>query len=183
MIKFRIIMILYFVMVLIGGYGFASDNDKIIIKEDKDGYVLTVPQSQLTMVIPQAYFTRHKEINDENPRYFMFGDQNSALFLSGWFESSESFSNAKQIWTNDVQAWAKNNLPSPQNVKFSTYDNWQIVTYDIETKIANNCHIRAHWVQGNTWIDIHLSMTSNSKKEEIRKKLDTVFKNIKIMKK
>ena len=56
------------------------------------------------------------------------------------------------------------------------------VTYDIAfpSKVGYNSHIRAHWVQANTWIDLHMSLTGEADNAKLRKQLDAFLKSIQI---
>ena len=44
-------------------------------------------------------------------------------------------------------------------------------------------HVRAHWVQAGTWIDLHLSTTTERSSAENRKKLKELLRTISVTEK
>ena len=45
---------------------------------------------------------------------------------------------------------------------------------------GSNPHIRAHWLQAGTWIDLHLSMESELSKKESEQALETLLSQIRV---
>jgi hypothetical protein len=153
------------------------------IVESAGNYVLTVPVSRLVMTIPKgklAVKANRAGGSADSPRYFYFEDKDSALFISGWFESDQGFSGIKQFWANETAAWKRGGLPDPRDVTFAQLGDWNAVLYEIDSPIGRNSHIRAHWVQAGTWIDIHLSLTADLPQKEIREKLQNVLQSISV---
>src|SRR5258707_10465912 len=78
--------------------GTCQDSSKattLEIVESAGNYVLTVPVSRLVMTIPKgklAVKANRAGGSADSPRYFYFEDKDSALFISGWFESDQGFS-------------------------------------------------------------------------------------------
>jgi hypothetical protein len=153
------------------------------IVESAGNYVLTVPVSRLVMTIPKGRLAA--DVNRaggsaDSPRYFLFEDKDAALFISGWFESDEGFPGIKQFWANETAAWKRGGLPEPRDVTFMQLGDWNAVLYEIDSPTGRNSHIRAHWVQAGTWIDIHLSMTAELPQKQIREKLQSILKAISV---
>ena len=55
--------------------------------------------------------------------------------------------------------------------------------YDMALPGGSNSHLRAHWVQAGTWIDLHLSITSQRTSAENRALLKSVLKSIRVRQK
>jgi hypothetical protein len=111
------------------------------------------------------------------PRYFAFEDKGEdktrRVIISGWFESSDRYPGTRQLLSG---------VTAPQAVSFLKVGEWQAVSYEMPIRPAvNNCHLRAHWVQAGTWIDIHLSITSESlNKAELKSQLEGLLKSIRV---
>jgi hypothetical protein len=162
-----------------------GSSDSIEITADHDSYKLSVPVSTLTMVLPKGNWS-HKQKNlgggTSNPRYFYFEDsQEASLILSGWFETDGLFEGVTRQWEKDTQAWKEKGLPQPVNVSFEKVGRWDVVFYDHNFSRTVNTHLRAHWVQSGTWIDLHLSTTGRS--VDNRKKLRALLRGISISEK
>lgn len=153
--------------------------DALQVVAQEKAYVLSVPVSRLVMFIP-----RGKLVSTKNPlggaagspRYFYFVDR--AFNISGWFEPAQSFPGIQKFWEDETQAWNRKGLPAPKDVAFKKIEGWDAIIYDSPSPLGNNSHIRAHWVQAGTWIDIHLSMTSSHPSGDIRSMLETFLKAI-----
>jgi len=167
-------------------YAGPSKNETIQINELKEGYELTVPVSQLVMTIPKGGLSQ-KNIplggSTDSPRYFNFEDKALHLIISGWFEPAQRYSGIKKSWDEDRKEWNRRGLPDPQDVSFVKIDNWDAIIYDLRLPAGNNSHIRAHWLQAGTWIDIHISMTSDRPSVESRAKLAALLKTIQVREK
>jgi len=164
-------------------------NEVIEITQTGNTYRLSVPVSQLTMTLPRGgWFRKDKSSlggGTANPRYFYFVDEKEeSLILSGWFEPDRLYggSAAKQ-WEQDLPGLKKNNLPQPVNVSFEKIGRWDTVMYDHMFPKAVSSHMRAHWVQAGTWIEIHLSTTTPRASAENRKKLRAVLRSIAVAEK
>jgi hypothetical protein len=111
-----------------------------------------------------------------HPRYFYFVDR--AFNVSGWIEPAQKYSGMQKFWESETQAWRRTGQPEPMNVKFTKIEGWDAVIYDTPSPLENNSHIRAHWLQAGTWVDIHLSMTSSRPHADIRSVLEVFLKAI-----
>jgi glucan phosphorylase len=155
------------------------------VTELDSSYQLSVPVSQLIMTIPKGNFLQKNNAGGgsaDSPRYFYFEDKKQGMIASGWFESSEGYSNFSKLWNDEKKSWQSNNLPMPTNETIFKSDGWEAVAYDIPVPLqaGNNSHIRAYWVQAGTWIDLHLSLTSKAENVELREKLTKLLKSIQI---
>jgi len=164
-------------------------NESIEVTETKSAYRLSVPISQLALTLPRANWSRKDKSalggGTANPRYFYFEDaKEESLILSGWFEPDRLFSgSATKQWERDAAGLKKTKLPQPVNVSFEKISGWDTVLYDQIFSGVVSSHMRAHWVQAGTWIDIHISTTSDSSSAENRKKLRAVLRGISVVEK
>ena len=167
--------------------GGTRPNESIEIKEASDSYSFSVPVSRLTMTLPKSNWS--PKVNSigggtNNPRYFYFKDKKEAsLLLSGWFEPDRLFTGVRNHWEKDRQSWVKSGVPEPINVSFEKLGGWDTVMYDHNLSNIVSSHLRAHWVQSGTWIDLHLSTTTYSSSAENRNKLKSLLGGISISEK
>ena len=84
---------------------------------------------------------------------------------------AQGFSGIREFWESETAQWRAMGLPDPQAVSFARYSDWEAVIYDIAFPSGSNTHIRAHWVQAGTWIDLHLSISTDRPIAENREKL------------
>ena len=163
--------------------------EAIQISETKSAYQLSVPVSQLAMTLPRGSWSRKDKSalggGTSNPRYFYFEDEKEeSLILSGWFEPDRLFSgSAAKQWEKDLPGLKKAKLPPPINVVFERVGGWDTVMYDQVFSGIVSSHMRAHWVQAGTWIDLHLSTTTDRSSAENRKKLKAVLRAIAVTEK
>lgn len=161
--------------------------EPIEITEGNGSFRLSVAVSRLAMTLPKGNWSlKQKSIGGgtSNPRYFYFEDSKQAsLILSGWFEPDRLFTGVSSLWEKDMQSWKKAGLPQPVNVSFGKLGGWDTVMYDHNFRNAVSSHIRAHWVQSGTWIDIHISTTTNRSSAENRRKLRSLLKGISVSEK
>jgi hypothetical protein len=160
----------------------APPDQSIAIETAETSYILTVPVSRLRMTIPKGHLVLKSSPRGEpnNPRYFYFQDSKVAFIVSGWFEPASGFSGIERFWQNETNAWKRNGLPEAQDVSFTKIGNWDSVVYETKLPRGTNAHIRAHWVQAGTWIDVHLSLTSTRTSTESRKLLESYLRTISV---
>ncbi len=177
-----------FVFLLPSSWSYAgpANTETIEISKREGAYELTVPVSRLIMTVPAKGLSQEKNARGgsaDNPRYFYFEDNARHLIVSGWFEPSEGYPGIKTFWEDETTAWKRGGLPEPKDVVFSKIADWDAILYDISIPGGNNSHIRAHWLQAGTWIDIHLSMTSDRANAELRTALQSLLKTIQVKEK
>lgn len=161
----------------------ASPVETLQVTEDQGRYSLVVPVSGLTMTLPRGGLTQGSNTHGgsaAHPRYFFFQDKSgdSSVIASGWFEPQRQFVSAKKIWEDDTAQWRRKGLPEPTGVLFQKIGNWDAVIYDHSVPGGSNTHLRAHWVEAGTWIDLHLSLTSPRPIAECRAQLLALLKSI-----
>jgi len=169
--------------------GGPRSNESLEITQTKAEYRLSVPVSQLTLTLPRGNWSRKDKSalggGTANPRYFYFEDaKEESLILSGWFEPDRLFSgSASKQWQKDAAGLKKASLPQPVNVSFEKIGGWDTVLYDQVFSGVVSSHVRAHWVQAGTWIDIHISTTTDGTSAENRKKLRAVLRGTSVVEK
>lgn len=164
-----------------------GSTDRIEITAANDAYRLSVPVSQLTMTLPKGNWSRKDKSamggGTASPRYFYFEDsKEESLILSGWFEPDSRFEGVPKYWEQGRQSFKKQGLPEPVDVSFEKLGGWDTVMYDHNFGKVVNTHLRAHWVQSGTWIDLHLSTTTYGSSADNRKKLRSLLRGISIAK-
>ena len=164
-------------------------DEAIQISESGKVFTLSVPVSQLTMTLPKGnWFRKDKSAlggGTVNPRYFYFEDANEeSLILSGWFEPDRLYSgSAAKQWTKDAAVLKKTPAPDPVNVSYEKIGGWDTVMYDHMLDQVVSSHMRAHWVQAGTWIELHLSTTTRQASAENRRKLKSLLRAISVAQK
>jgi len=168
-----------FALLLLAGVTLAQDAS-LQITEVGDNYRLAVPVSRLVMTIPKGKLKQTTNPGSNHPRYFYFID--GTFNLSGWFEPSQRFKGVDDFWSGETASWKRQGLPEAKDTTFSKLDNWQVVIYDMAIPGPANTHIRAHWVQAGTWIDLHLSLTGGTSADN-RAKLAAFLQTIQVKEK
>ena len=162
------------------------EEDRIAIVERAEGFELTVPVSNLVLRIPKSGLSQKKSQSGgatDDKRYFLFEDATKQLIVSGWFEPQEEFSGITKFWETETSAWKQNKLPQPKTVSFKKIGKWDAVVYQMVVPSGSNSHIRAHWVEAGTWIDLHLSANSDASESENTARLEALLNRIEVVKK
>jgi len=161
----------------------SSEPDRLTITELPDTYEITVPVSRLRMTVPKENFTQGTPAaggSTASRRYFFLEDKKNHIFLSGWFEPQEGFPGIQKFWASETAAWAREKMPLPESTEFRKLGNWDAVIYQIPRKGGSNSHIRAHWLEAGTWIDLHLSVESDQPKNESAQALQSLLARIRV---
>ena len=156
--------------------------DTLRVVDHPDRYELWVPASRVYVVLPRGRLASFKNPlggSANNPRYFYFVDR--SFNVSGWFEPAEKFSGVQKFWEGETRALRENGLPAPADVAFKKVNAWEAIIYDFPSPAGTSSHIRAHWVQAGTWIDIHLSLTSSRPSADMRTALETYLKGVLVL--
>jgi hypothetical protein len=178
--------LLVVIAVLLGGCATTTGgpvptaNDRIQFIEHNGFYGSVMPVSKLTMIFPKGGWAQ-KDNNigggTSSPRYFYFEDKTNSYIMSGWFEPDRLFTSVKKLWEAESAKQQKGGLPAAVNVTYEQFNGWNTVMYDyVVAGIGTSSHIRGHWVQSGTWIDLHISTTTNKSAAENRKKLKALLK-------
>jgi hypothetical protein len=141
------------------------EGETLQVFELPHGYVLNVPITTLAMTIPNKDLKNNAGTGSKlNPRYFLFqNERRPDISVSGWIEPAKKFSSTKKIWEGDKIQWDINGLPAPTNFEFKKIGGWDAVLYDMDIPGNTHSNIRAHWIQDDTWIDIHISSLTEGK--------------------
>ncbi len=168
----------------------ANDPLKLAIIDSPKYYNLIVPAGRVVMGLPRKGLS--KGIGrvggaTSSPRYFYFNDYEKGLVISGWFEHAQKFVGLNKFWEGEKDAWKMRGLPDPLDVEINKYGDWDTIAYNMPnsmftplTPSQKNTHIRAHYVQAGTWIDLHISLTSEKSEVELRKEAFELLDSIKM---
>lgn len=160
--------------------------DRLTISERAEVYELTVPVSRLVMTIPKEGITQKESSSADataSPRYFYLENKKATILLSGWFEPQDSFPGMDKFWEAETSAWARGKLPKPTNVTFKKIGGWDAIVYRMPAAAGSGSHIRAHWLQAGTWIDIHLSSHGEGSADEKTASLESLLGKIRVSEK
>jgi hypothetical protein len=163
-----------------------AQSDRIVITEEREAYVLTVPVSQLKMTIPREGFRQGDAAKlgaTASRRYFYFEDRTKHIAVSGWFEADSEFTGMAEFWKGEVAAWSKEKLPEPTNVVFKKIGGWDAILYQMPRASGSNANIRAEWLAAGTWIDLHASVDSESPATENVALLESLLSRIRVSEK
>jgi phage terminase large subunit-like protein len=166
--------------------GCAGDSNTVHTHE-KDGYYeLHVPVSKLILTIPQdGLIKKNVKIGGgtDNPRYFYFENGSKKLIISGWFEPAQNYPGINKYWEDKVINWRRMGLQPPKDVYFKKVYGWNSIFYNDQLPDYTVSHISANWIQAGTWIDLHISITSNYPNDEVRSKLVKIIDSIQVLEK
>jgi hypothetical protein len=158
----------------------ASEGGSIQVQDVDGGYRLSLPASRLVMTIPREGLKKAPNPSSASPSYFYFIDEQQGLSVSGWFEPAEGFRGTRRFWDAETKEWKRRGIPGPQQVSFTKVGDWDAVLYDVPVSGGTNSHVRAHWVQAGTWIDLHLSLTSTLPSAASRTSLLELLKTVRV---
>lgn len=151
------------------------------------GFEFTVPESRLRLKVTAPGFVSTTERiggGTDHPRYFKLtrnsDDPPAALVLSGWFEPSSRYRGREKFWAGESRALKKSAWSDPVNVAFLKEGNWEVIAYDNAFPSGTNCHLRAELSRNGTWIDLHLSLTSQQPAAVAREQLLAILKTIEV---
>ena len=158
-----------------------AEAQRIHIMEKEDVVGLYVPAGGLVMMFQKQGFARKEPKGGgglANPRYFYFEKDKGAVILSGWFEPASRFKGAKEEWEAIVAQWrGKPELEAHEATPLSV-SKWQGMAYQTRHPGGVRVHIKAHWVEAGTWIDLHLSAAASEGAEKAEAALKGLLKSI-----
>lgn len=157
------------------------EGETLQVFELPHGFVLNVPISTLAVTIPKKDLKKNLGMGSKlNPRYFLFqNERRPDISISGWIEPARKFTSTRKIWEGDKAQWAENGLPAPTDVEFKKLGGWDAVLYNMDMPGNTHSNIRAHWIQDDTWIDIHVtSLTEGKSPKQCRATLTRLLAQI-----
>ena len=158
-------------------------DQRLVIAETGDVFRLSVPVGHLSMTIPRSELAVVHDAGSggtASPRYFHLEDTTHGIIISGWFESANQYRGIKQFWKGEVEALKKSGAPMPRNESLQKAEKWDIVLYDSKAPGGSNTHIRAEWVELDTWIDVHISVTTTDPIDAARTAAMNVLRGIRV---
>jgi hypothetical protein len=162
------VICLLFVLSLSGCGAHAPTTERLSVLQDGAHYVLSTPHSRIELLVPKDGLIPvppNEGGLSQSRRYFLFVDPQRQLTVSGWFESSHYYPGMSQYWEQQVAAWKRAGLSEPSRVRTGRVKNWDVVFYESPESTGLSSHVRAHWIQSGTWIDIHISVMGNGPQE------------------
>ncbi len=163
-------------------------NSNITTNSNDQGIVIGTKDRTINLFIPFQTLKSVSQRGDggqSNPNYFYFVDTNVKdidveLHISGWLLPIENYKydHVANFWLEEYgQAQIFNH-------DIREINNWQAFLFDIpvpkEFKDVNSSHMRANLLQGDTWIDLHLSITDRKPSKLLHDILFEYLKNIQI---
>jgi hypothetical protein len=172
--------------VLIAGYSVpaaaAEDpSSTLVVTTLEDNIEMSVPASRLTVIFPRGGLATVNEPRTgaaASSRYFHFNDEKRGLVVSGWFEPASSYVGFEKFWTGELLAMKKNGIPlreAPDVVKAGP---WQAVAYNVELPKGVSANVRAELISAGTWVDVHISVTSEGSAREAREQAVQFLRSI-----
>ena len=174
------------VLISLGCASAASKVDSVVVIEQKDGYEITVPVSQLVMTIPREGLSRSdgpRKDATASRRYFLLEDKAQLLSISGWFEPEQDFPGTAPYWKLLISDWSSKGVPEPSNAVFKRVGGWDAVTYQMPLPTSSQSNIQAHWLEAGTWIHLHISLGSEGTDVASQQRLESLLGRIQVGKK
>ena len=167
----------------------ANPKTSLSISETQDSWELTVPIAHATVVVPKRQLRVEKLAAGgatASPRYFYLVDRTDGeTIFAGWLESSERVKNIDQLlqstWASEQRALKAGGF-DVQSVETGHVGDWATITYAVSHASfrEHGAHIRASRVAGDTWVDLHLSVTKNASEEDCRKAVLELLRSVSI---
>ncbi len=157
-----------------------SPEQSLVITATNDSIKLSVPVSRLELVLPRGELSNIDEIRSgasASPRYFLLMDPKLGLIASGWFEPSKSYPGFGEFWKGEFAIMKKNRL-IPINPEVVEAGSWLTVAYELTAPGGINTNLRAHLIRAGTWIDLHISMTTEKPVKEAREGVLAFLKSV-----
>ena len=162
-----------------------EDSIHVTLSKNEEFYGIYVPVGKLLMMLDRGKgplkFTQVKSDN-KNKRYFYFETENATAILSGWFEPSRSYKDVRSFWASESASYKGKPGLEPKDVVITKTSNWDVISYTTSLESISRAHVRAHWVQEDTWIDIHISVLVSGSVADAAKQAGAILTSIDISK-
>ena len=96
------------------------------------------------------------------PGYFSYVRSADAVMLSGWLDQAAKFKGMRTFWAAEKASLESKLGVKIANESFKIVAGWSVVSYDLPIGATAQKNIRACRVYGGTWVDVHLSQTSDT---------------------
>lgn len=150
-----------------------------------DTIELTVPVSALSLRIPKgdlAVVEKSRSGAQASPRYFHLQDAGAGLVVSGWFEPARAFKGFETFWAGEFSAMKQSGLIPSEPPTAVTVADWSGIAYEIPLPGSDgkfvSTHIRAELIKAGTWVDLHISVTSEKPLADARTEALQLLKGI-----
>jgi len=174
--SYKTLMVLVVILSCPNSVVLAGPAESILIKENEQTFEISVPVSNLVLVLPKANFNSalppQREGSMASPRFFQFADNTTGVGLSGWFEHARGFDGVKEPKPASVQGTRL----IYENIVFGKVGDWDSVSYDVVFQSNRIPNIKAHLVRENTWIELHISGTQHELIRDIIKSIQVQVK-------
>ena len=94
---------------------------------------------------------------------------------------AQAYGGVEKFWKRETDVWKKKDLPNAKNASIVRIEKWDAILYDMKVPIGNNTHIRSEWVEFGTWIDVHISVTTQEPIDAARARAMSVLRSIRIV--
>ena len=145
-----------------------SRDSAIVTTITEDTIELTVPASAILLRIPKGGLLLAEKTRigaQASPTYFHLEDLRRGLVVSGWFEPAAAFKGFESFWAGEFAAMKQSGLIPAEPPTSVAVGNWSGAAYEIPMPNGVgkgvNTHIRAELIKAGTWIDLHISVTSD----------------------
>jgi hypothetical protein len=166
-----------------------NSKTSLSVSDVENNWELTVPVAHATVVVPKGQLRVEKLAAGgaaASPRYFYLVDRTDGeTIFAGWLESSERVKNVDQLlqstWMSERRALQAAGF-DVQSVEAGNVEDWATITYAVSHSgfKEHSSHIRASRVAGDTWVDLHLSVTKDASEEDCRKAVVELLRSVSI---
>jgi hypothetical protein len=111
----------------------------------------------------------------------MLRDQSTGAIVTGWFESARDIDDAgkalEESWPVEVANLNRAGR-TPFNIERKTIGAWHAITYKVQIGGLVSSHVRASQIVGDTWVDLHLSVSKPSADESTDARVMELLKSL-----
>jgi hypothetical protein len=156
----------------------------LVVTNLQDSIELSVPVSTLTLVFPRGNLASVEEPRvgaTASPRYFHLVDEKRGLVVTGWFESASSWDGFEKFWAGELRAMKNAGVSIRKAPDVVAAGPWLAAAYDVDLpRNGTSANVRAELIRAGTWIDIHISITSDLPQSEEREQAVQFLRSIAI---
>ncbi|HEY4301314.1 MAG TPA: hypothetical protein VGM73_10595 [Candidatus Didemnitutus sp.] len=149
-----------------------KSGDRLDIIHNRAPAMLRIEKSRLVEATDQVGL-------NESDSYFILTDSGGDT-VSGWFEPADKYPGLKKLWETESDKAGTNGVPPGRDVAFLKVGDWEVVSYDFAVGSGTSANYRAESVKFDTWIDLHLSITSKSSLETLHQHLHDLLLQIEV---